>query len=437
MPGRRLRLGIGLALCVALLTAIPGSALGARVNYRAVSDSPETKFFDQGGLQLRGECQSGAELLVSARSTVDDALIHYNLQNLEPSFASGFDNDFDAGVSDEEDLQAFLAAGGFGLDSAVGQIVYAKPGGTNVTVDFMVEEEGEGGLLGSGKNCVFTGHARVLSTGDADRVNFRTSADPAGEQTFFSRGGLQLVEDDEGNCSGGDQNTRARTTVADAMFGNFDQYTDDEDATDAVDASIEPNFDMGEANERVLFDDNNSANHLVYARSGGKNVTVDWAAEEDGSGLFGGTKSCAFVGSARVAESGSPHRVNFRTDGEEDLTTFFQYGGLRLRGSCEPGSELEVEAKTSYDDAIIHVNYQEPATGHHFDESDGFDIGDVRPIFGDASVIGGNAEAGGQILYSRPGGVNVTVDWMAEEDGFPLGGTKACAFVGTAEKNAP
>lgn len=411
----------------ALLAPATASASNERVNYRAAADSADATFFARGGLELTGSCDSGA-LSVIAKTSVDHALIHYNSQGGDTSFASDFDNDFNTG--EQHDIVADLAAS----DSAIGQIVYAKPGGVNVTIDWMAEEDD----LNVHQDCIFTGHARKAPNDMEGRVNLRTNAGVGQDNIFFERSGLRLVQAGAASCAAsGTTEVSARTTVGDAMIGDYGQYTNDGDTVDAVVADHDPNFDVGIGDEMFLSDagsmDQNSSGHLVYARSGGTNVTIDYAAEEGPPARFG-DKNCVFVGSTRVAESGSPNRVNFRPTGDAPLAKFFELGGLKLKGECLSG-QLRVTAKTAYNGAILHWSYQSPSTGEDYDEVDGvLDSGGEQEIYGPSTQDGSE---GGQIAYSRPGGVNVTVDWMGEEGDLPFDGGKPCAFVGTAEKNAP
>jgi hypothetical protein len=409
-----------------LLAPATASASNERVNYRAADNSPDDTFFAKGGLELTGSCDSG-NLSVIASTTVGDALIHYNAQAGSPTAA--FDNDFE--TTESHDIVGDLDA----QDSAIGQIVFAKPGGVNVTIDWLSEEEGP--FFGSDKNCVFTGHARKAPNDMEGRVNLRTNAGVGQDNIFFQRSGLQLVQAGAASCAAsGTTEVSARSTVANAMIGDYGQYTNDPDTVDSDATDHDPNFDIGIGDEMFLSDagsmDQNSSGHLVYARSGGTNVTVDYAAEEGPPVLFG-DKNCVFVGSTRVAESGSSNRVNFRPTGDAPLAKFFQLGGLKLRAQCS-SSEMTVTAKTAHDDAMIHWGYQFPNNGDNGNENDIFATTDEEEIYGAGSLDG---SLGGQIVYSRPGGVNVTVDFMAEENDLPFDGDRPCAFVGTAEKNAP
>jgi hypothetical protein len=377
-------------------------------------------------LVLRASCET-SQLDLKARSRYDHALLHANLQKLGDSPAAIGVNDFNSGSANEINLRTNLAGGD--LDSTAGQIIYARPGGINVTIDFLAEE---GSPFGD-KDCAFTGNAAVVGSGSSSRVNFRSTAGVGQDKIFYENGGLRLVQAGAASCGAVSPTIEvsARTKVENAMVAAFAQYP-----AIGVTASADPDFDPGSGDETDLTTppaDFNSSGHLVYSRSGGRNISVDYAAHEE-VGLFDGTKNCAFVGSARRADSGSSHRVNFRPAGDQALTTFFQDGGLILQGSCASG-ELVVNAKTNVDTAAIHLTAQQPVTGHDYDESDTFNTGDTVAVFGPTAAF--DSSAGGQIVYSRPGGVNVTVDWHGEEGGQPLGGTKSCAFVGTAEKNKP
>jgi hypothetical protein len=167
-------------------------------------------------------------------------------------------------------------------------------------------------------------------------------------------------------------------------------------------------------------------------------VTVD-ALYEDRSvtteGPFAGDWDCGWVGTARTRLSGDVKRVNFRAEAGTALTRFFEKGGLILRGSCGLiGSELTIKARSKIDDAVISTNRTNISGLQHAADPDlstsgEFDLGVELGL--------SNQDATGQIVYSKPDGSVLTIGWMAlQDDDGAFGGTKMCAFVGTAEQKS-
>jgi hypothetical protein len=256
-----------------------------RANYRFDQPNGPTEFFNHGGLRLIGQCSPGG-LSVEAKTTTDNSMIHANSQYSGNAQNALTDNDFDA--ADSFLLQN--AVNGF-LDNASGQIVYAKPGGTNVTVDWA----GEDGHSALDRDCVFNGTARVRSSGDAKRVNFRVPSGDAGPTTFFSQGGLKLV----GECDSGDLDVTLTTSKDHGSIHyngqRFGTATDNENDFFGADPD-----DWLELFGSQGLDEEDSSGQIIYTAYSGTNVTIRYAGEEtDGFSNY----PCAFIGTAEV---GSP-----------------------------------------------------------------------------------------------------------------------------------
>lgn len=253
-----------------------------RANYRFDQPNGPTTFFNQGGLKLIGQCTLGG-LSVTAKTSTDDSMIHANSQYATDNVAALADNDFN--IADSFLLQD--AAGGF-LDNVAGQIVYAKPGGTNVTVDWAAED----GHHALDRDCVFNGTARVRSSGDLKRVNFRVPSGDAGPTTFFSQGGLKLI----GKCVAGDLDVTLATGVDHASIHYDGQRPFTATSFDNDSFSTDPD-DWPELFGSQGLDEEDNSGQIIYTSYSGTNVTIRYAGEElDGFSNY----PCAFVGTAEV-----------------------------------------------------------------------------------------------------------------------------------------
>ena len=428
----------------ALLLAAAGPAEAGslkRVNYRSAADDPAKtnfKFFDRGGLTMEGNC-AGGSLTVEVGTKVDGAMIHADSQfDGGDGAAYREDDDWDS----NEDFDLFST---FPEDDDSGHIVYARSGGKVVTVDWLSETSADDDPYGGDKNkdCVFVGTARVLDSSFADRINYRADADDPPKT--FKRGGLSLTA----SCEGGQLLVEADTNTENSMLFHNIQFPHDEGQTfeDAF-GSFESDFDPG--SPITVFgatqaDHNTGA--AVYGRPGGINVTAVWAGEDQDNGDEAFGKDCVFVGTMRRRVTGDAKRVNFRFSGDTTApVTFFNQGGLKLRATCDPDSPfdpLDVLPEVSGDHRLLHANTNSLAEGIDYGEDDDILVSEngTRGLFGapPALLHHGSAEESGQLLFSTPGGTYTTINWAAHgEEGFePFGGTKDCAFVGTAEISKP
>jgi hypothetical protein len=264
---------------------VDGSS-SSRANYRVNGPNSDTTFFNQGGLKLSGSCTMTGVQSITARTTTDNSMIHANSQYTGPGVDYEENDDFD----DEDSFDLATAADG-AMDNAIGQIIYAKPGGTNVTVDWAAEDDGDA----LGRDCVFNGTARVRSSGDPLRVNFRVPSGTAGPTTFFNQGGLKL----SGTCSTGpdlDVNVSTTSDFASIHFNGHDpvsSYTFDNDFFNSdTDSPFELFTQLGTVNGA-----DDTAGQIIYSSYGGTNVTIRFAGEEgDGFSNY----PCVFVGAAEI-----------------------------------------------------------------------------------------------------------------------------------------
>lgn len=259
--------------------------------------------------------------------------------------------------------------------------------------------------------------------GAVERVNYRAES-PDGPRTFFDQGGLLL----RGSCQGSEDLTvEARTKHNNALISHNVQ-------SGGAFADEDLDLDVGESHE--LLDGNfldSTSGQIVYARPGGKVVTIDWSGETEVNEIVtpGGDRDCGFFGAARVVDSGAADRINFRADAGEGPTTVLSRGGLTLTADCDGSEELTVEAASGVDDAMLHANQQDAETDHDAEYTDNLDEGDPIPNF----LL--TDDGAGQLIYARPDGKVVTVDFAAQDDADLFGNTADCAFVGTARVRDP
>lgn len=271
----------------------------------------------------------------------------------------------------------------------------------------------------------------VDALGATERVNYRAES-PDGPRTFFDHGGLIL----RGSCQEmqGDLHVDVET-----KFNNAVISLNGQDGDGSAVYAERTDFDIGD--DLVLFDEfaddgDSSTGQIVYARPGGKVVTVDWAGEE-AEDFIHGNRDCGFFGAARVVESGSADRINFRAEGGGSPTPILSRAGMTLTARCDDGHQLFVDATSAVDDAMIHHNAQSDdpsdnsAFADHEDEFDGSDEVTIPVTDGDSD------SSNGHFIYARPDGKVLTVDWTAHEDESMFGNDTDCAFVGTARVRDP
>lgn len=427
---------------VALLIIGAGSASAGTtklVKYRVADGADEDPakdnvvFFDKGGLKLIGSCDPDgpdSDLTIKARTSTPDSMIHWGVKKAgNNGIAAAEDDDFDPGGIGQ---QALILDVGMGFDQdSSGLIVYARPGGVNVSVKFAALEDT--GFAGA-KDCAFFGIARVLDSTSSSRVNFRALE---GESKTFDTSGIHF-DADCGVTIDDNLTVSPVSEAPDAAIGFDGLFA----PTGYTDPPPDEDFEPGDPGPSLS--DNAVGQHVFGAANGGANVTVD-ALYEDINPLtgvdppFAGTKDCAWVGTARTRFSGDDKRVNFRKAEGTALTTFFEKGGLVLKGSCESGGELSVIARSKVDNAVISANrtISGPGIRQHSDpdfDNSSLDEYDLRVEL----TIGDAEDATGQLVYSKPDGPALTIDWMLlQGTDEPFGGTKDCAFVGTAEQKNP
>ena len=133
-----------------------------------------------------------------------------------------------------------------------------------------------------------------------------------------------------------------------------------------------------------------------------------------------------------TAASASLKRIYVKQAAGAPSKTAFHAGGLKLTAQCVSemsGGILVVRASSDVDHASIHANEQPGSSNPSaYVENDNLMTGETLPIYG----LGGmpvNAFEGGQIIFSKPKGGAVSVDFAAAQNG---GTANSCELVGTA-----
>jgi len=101
------------------------------------------------------------------------------------------------------------------------------------------------------------------------------------------------------------------------------------------------------------------------------------------------------------------------------------FGGLILRAACSASGDMTVSARSTLDNARLHVAGIDD-TGPFYKEDDDLDAS------ADFDVLGASDDdAAGTIVYRAPTGAStVSVSFMAEE--YSIAGVSRCQFAGTA-----
>jgi len=141
-------------------------------------------------------------------------------------------------------------------------------------------------------------------------------------------------------------------------------------------------------------------------------------------GPAGPTGAQGPAGPPGVAGPGAA-KINFDAPANTAVTTILTYGGLILRAACSSAGDTTVTARSTLDNARIHVAAVDD-TGAVYREDDDLDASD------DFDVLGTNDDdVAGTIVYRTPtGSSTVSVAFLNEE--FSLAGVNRCQFAATA-----
>jgi hypothetical protein len=118
-------------------------------------------------------------------------------------------------------------------------------------------------------------------------------------------------------------------------------------------------------------------------------------------------------------------KLGFDVPANTPVATILTFGGLILRAACSTAGDMTVSARSTLDNARVHVAGVDD-TGAFYREDDDLDAGS------DFDVLGSDDDdAAGTIVYRTPtGSATVSVTFLGEE--YSIAGIARCQFAGTA-----
>ena len=140
-------------------------------------------------------------------------------------------------------------------------------------------------------------------------------------------------------------------------------------------------------------------------------------------GLWTGRASGAAWGDGPAGPGAS--KIAFDAPANTPTATILTFGGLILRAACSSAGDMSVDARSTLDNARLHVAGVDD-TGAFYREDDDLDAG------ADSDVLGSNDDdVAGTIVYRTPtGSGTVSVSFLGEE--YSIAGVARCQFAGTA-----
>jgi hypothetical protein len=118
-------------------------------------------------------------------------------------------------------------------------------------------------------------------------------------------------------------------------------------------------------------------------------------------------------------------KIAFDAPANTPTATILTFGGLILRAACSSAGDMSVDARSTLDNARLHVAGVDD-TGAFYREDDDLDAGS------DSDVLGSDDDdVAGTIAYRTPtGSGTVSVSFLGEE--YSIAGIARCQFAGTA-----
>ena len=118
-------------------------------------------------------------------------------------------------------------------------------------------------------------------------------------------------------------------------------------------------------------------------------------------------------------------KLGFDAPANTPVGTILAFGGLILRAACSASGDMSVSARSTLDNARMHVAGIAD-TGAFYREDDDLDAGS------DSDVLGADDDdVAGTIIYRTPtGSGTVSVSFLGEE--YSIAGVARCQFAGTA-----
>jgi hypothetical protein len=107
------------------------------------------------------------------------------------------------------------------------------------------------------------------------------------------------------------------------------------------------------------------------------------------------------------------------------VATILTFGGLILRAACSTAGDMTVSARSTLDNARLHVAGVDD-TGAFYREDDDLDAGSDFDV-----LSADDDDVAGTIVYRTPtGSATVSVTFLGEE--YSIAGVARCQFAGTA-----
>jgi hypothetical protein len=118
-------------------------------------------------------------------------------------------------------------------------------------------------------------------------------------------------------------------------------------------------------------------------------------------------------------------KIAFDAPANTPAAAILTFGGLILRAACSSAGDMSVSARSTLDNARLHVAGVDD-TGAFYREDDDLDAGS------DSDVLGSDDDdVAGTIVYRSPtGSGTVSVSFLGEE--YSIAGVARCQFAGTA-----
>lgn len=118
-------------------------------------------------------------------------------------------------------------------------------------------------------------------------------------------------------------------------------------------------------------------------------------------------------------------KIAFDAPANTATATILTFGGLILRAACSSAGDMSVSARSTLDNARLHVAGIDDS-GAFYREDDDLDAGS------DSDVLGSDDDdVAGTIVYRTPtGSGTVSVSFLGEE--YSIAGVARCQFAGTA-----
>jgi hypothetical protein len=118
-------------------------------------------------------------------------------------------------------------------------------------------------------------------------------------------------------------------------------------------------------------------------------------------------------------------KIAFDAPANTPMATILTFGGLILRAACSSAGDMSVDARSTLDNARLHVAGVDDI-GAFYREDDDLDAGS------DSDVLGSDDDdVAGTIVYRTPtGSGTVSVSFLGEE--YSIAGVARCQFAGSA-----